>query len=1017
MDELWDRMRLPPQSMELTGRSIGHYRVEEEISRGGMGVVYRATDTRLNRDVALKVLPHEVTHDDDVRRRFLKEAQAASALEHPHIAVIHGADEVDGVAYIAMELIRGEKLSELLTRQKLPAARSLELAAEIAAGLARAHEKGIVHRDLKPANVMVTDEGHAKIIDFGIAKLIEVSSTTGAQTQTGQDTGVGVVLGTMTYMSPEQARGEFVDHRSDIFSFGILLHEMLAGQPPFRGKTGIETASAILHETAPRLPSLGPAVITEAGADIQRIVDKCLAKDPGDRYQGMKDAVVDIRAARRRLDTGPQSAAVPATVAARRIPTWGWLAAAVAVITVAGVVLFTLNREATNISTTAGSGKPSVAVLYFDNTTGDKELDWMRTGITEMVVTDLSQSQGIEVVGTDRLYGILAELKREDDRVMTAEVISQIAERTGVTNVVVGSYARSGDAIRINVRLQEAGTGRIISSERVDGTNKSALFSMIDELSRRIRTKFEGLQADTALLTRPGSPPATAGDRGVQEISTSSVEAYRLYAEGNELHLRNREAAAMVLFEKAAALDPSFAMAHLKKAVTEHNLGNFARRDQSTAQALRFADRLTPAHRAYIEAFDSVNRPGGQTKAIEAYERCLAADPGYEACRNNLAQAYSILEMVPEAVAHLEALAKSGTTMSVAYTNLPNMYRALGQPEKAVTFIDDYARRNPENPSAFNTLGASLVGVGRFDDARRALDRARLLDPGNPNYEDTAAVGALLRGDWNEAARLSDGLANSKTETARWLGALDHAALNGFLGKSAEALIWADRASTAYAVRGQRTGQGHQLAGGIFLARGQAAQAVASMTRAVAEAKGTNGERATRQNLAWALAAAGRRKEADAEVSVLVSTSDPAAVVRDGRTVNIARGLVALASGDAAGAVKPLQDAAAALSPRGGPVGAGSAHLPTWSALGQAFLESGRPAEALPWFEKVATSGYERVRQPIPFVRSFYFLGQIYEKQGDKLKSQEAYRRFVSYWRDGDLDRDRVAEAQRKISS
>lgn len=442
--------------MELTGRTLGHYRVEEEISRGGMGVVYRATDTRLNRDVALKVLPQQVTTDDDVRRRFLKEAQAASALEHPHIAVIHGADEVDGIAYIAMELIRGEKLSDLLTRQRLPASRSLELAAEIAAGLSRAHEKGIVHRDLKLANVMVTDEGHAKIIDFGIAKLIEVSSTAGAQTKTSRDTGVGVVLGTMTYMSPEQARAETVDHHSDIFSFGILLHEMLAGQPPFRGKTGIETASAILHETAPRLPSLGPTVIAEAGADIQRIVDKCLAKDPADRYQGMKDAIVDLRAARRRLDTGPQLAA-RATVsvsAPQRVPLWGWLAGAVAVAAIAGLVLFTRNRGTeSNAAPSGGSGKPSVAVLYFDNTTGDKELDWMRTGITEMVVTDLSQSQGIEVVGTDRLYGILAELKRQDDRMLSPEVIAEVAARTGVTNVVVGSYVRSGDAIRINVRL------------------------------------------------------------------------------------------------------------------------------------------------------------------------------------------------------------------------------------------------------------------------------------------------------------------------------------------------------------------------------------------------------------------------------------------------------------------------------------------------------------------------------------------------------------------------------------
>jgi serine/threonine-protein kinase len=865
---------------------------------------------------------------------------------------------------------------------------------------------------------MVTDEGHAKIIDFGIAKLIEVSATAGAHTQTSHDTGVGVVLGTMTYMSPEQARGETVDHRSDIFSFGILLHEMLAGQPPFRGKTGIETASAILHEPAPRLPSLGPVVIAEAGADIQRIVDKCLAKDPADRYQGMKDAVVDIRAARRRLDTGPQSAAVPAASPRRQLPTWGWLAAGIGVVAAAGLVLFIGSREAPSNSAAAGaSGKPSVAVLYFDNTTGDKELEWMRTGITEMVVTDLSQSQGIEVVGTDRLYGILSELKREDDRVMSPEVISQVAARTGVTNVIVGSYARSGDAIRINVRLQEAGTGRIISSERVDGNSKSALFSMIDDLSRRIRMKFEGLQADAALLARPGSAPQNLGDRGVQEVSTSSIEAYRLYAEGNELHRRNREAAALALFERAAALDPSFAMAHIKKAVTEHNLGNFARRDESTAQALKFADRLTPVDRAYVEGFHQVNRPGGQTKAIEAYQRCLAADPGHEACRNNLATAYSILEQLPEAVAQYEALVKSGTTISVAYTNLPGMYRALGQPEKAVAFIEDYAKRNPENPSAYGVLGASLVGVGRFDDAARALDRARLLEPSNPAYDDTAAVASLLRGDWSEAARIADGLANSKTETGRWLGALDHAALNGFLGRSADALAWADRAAAAYKVRGQRTGQAHLVAGGFLVARGQNVLAVAAMSTALEETKGTNAERAALQNQAWALAAAGRRREADAAVSVLLSKSDPAAVVRDGRAVNIARGLVALASGDAAGALKPLQDAAAALSPRSAGVGTPTAHIQVWSAIGQSLLETGRTAEALPWFEKVATSGYERVRQPIVFVRSFYFLGRIYEQQGDKVKSQEAYRRFVGYWKDGDIDRDRIAEAQRKIGS
>ena len=535
--------------MDLTGRVLGHYRIAEEISRGGMGVVYRATDTRLNRDVALKVLPDDLTNDPDRRRRFVQEAQAASAIEHPHVAVIYDADEADGHTFIAMELIRGDKLSDLLARQRFPVARALELGAEVAAGLAKAHEKQIVHRDLKPANVMVTDEGHAKIIDFGIAKLIETATDPSAHTVASPNTDVGVVLGTMTYMSPEQARGDRVDHRSDIFSFGILLHEMLTGQPPFQGKSGIETASAILNSPAPRLTGLGPSVVPEASADIQRIVDKCLAKDPNDRYQGMKDVGVDVRAARRRLESTSQ--AVPA-IAAAPTPRWMWAAHR---RSISGrdrrrVPRFRAPRSRPRRDTSAvsGSTKPSVAVLYFDNTTGDKELEWMRTGITEMVVTDLSQSQDIEVVGTDRLYDIMAQLKRADDKVLSPDVIREVAQRTGVDSVIVGSYVKSGDAIRINLRLQEAKTGRIVTSERVEGPNASSLFAMIDDLSRRIRTRFESLRAGVesapALLVSVRATPTDGLDRGLGDVTTSSIDAYRNYAEGVNLHERYREAEA-----------------------------------------------------------------------------------------------------------------------------------------------------------------------------------------------------------------------------------------------------------------------------------------------------------------------------------------------------------------------------------------------------------------------------------------------------------------------------------------
>jgi serine/threonine protein kinase len=311
----------------MIGRTLSHYRILTEIGRGGMGIVYRAVDVKLNREVALKVLPPELVADPERKRRFVQEAQAAPALEHPHIAVVHEIDEVDGVTFIVMELIRGEKLRDLLAIEPLPHTRTLEIALDVAEGLAHAHDKRIVHRDLKPANIMITEDGHVKIIDFGLAKLIEPLAGEGSDIETTPRPGPsglhglgvtdpGIVMGTVSYMSPEQARGSNVDHRSDVFSFGVVLYEMLAGQAPFRSASAMDTLSAILREPTPRLPDLGPDVTNET--DLQRLVDKCLAKEPSERYQWMKDLIVDLRSVRRQLESLSPVAA-PSRDISRRI--------------------------------------------------------------------------------------------------------------------------------------------------------------------------------------------------------------------------------------------------------------------------------------------------------------------------------------------------------------------------------------------------------------------------------------------------------------------------------------------------------------------------------------------------------------------------------------------------------------------------------------------------------------------------------------------------------------------------
>jgi formylglycine-generating enzyme required for sulfatase activity/dienelactone hydrolase/predicted Ser/Thr protein kinase len=293
----------------LVGRSISHYEILSELGRGGMGIVYRARDLRLHREIALKVLPPDMVSDTSRRKRFLVEARAAAALSHPNIGVVHDIDEVEGSTFIAMELIDGASLSVILDQGPLRPGRALSLASQLAEGLARAHEKGIIHRDLKPANVMVTKDDIAKIIDFGLAKLAERSdsSESGQDTDTASLTGAGALLGTPAYMSPEQARGQDVDHRGDIFSFGVILYQMLTGQRPFVAPTKLDTLRAIVDTPPP--PLVVPS--GEDTSDVQYIVDKCLAKEPADRYQGTRDLVVDLRAATRRLHGSAHSSEAP----------------------------------------------------------------------------------------------------------------------------------------------------------------------------------------------------------------------------------------------------------------------------------------------------------------------------------------------------------------------------------------------------------------------------------------------------------------------------------------------------------------------------------------------------------------------------------------------------------------------------------------------------------------------------------------------------------------------------------
>jgi tetratricopeptide (TPR) repeat protein/predicted Ser/Thr protein kinase len=1007
----------------LIGRTLSHYQVLEEIGRGAMGVVYRARDIHLNRDVALKVLPPELVADPERRQRFVLEARAASALEHPHIAVIHEIGEADGISFIAMEHVRGEKLSDVLARGPLLPSRALDLAAEIAEGLARAHEKGILHRDLKPANVMLTEEGHAKIIDFGLAKLVEPDTNIAAGETMRAETDAGVTLGTMAYMSPEQARAGKVDHRSDIFSFGLVLYEMLTGQRAYSSQSGLDTLHAILHDPAPRLPPLG-SVGGDAVRDVQRIIDKCLAKDPGSRFQGMRDLVVDLRAARFQLETsGASPIAVPASVVASTPVTaargraWIYAAAAVLVLGagLGGVALWRPRQTATPVA--GSSGKPSVAVLYFENNTGNAQLDWMRTGLTDMLVTDLSQSPDVEVLGSDRLVQILGDMKHLDDRQISFETVQELARRAGVKSVILGSYVKAGETIRINVKLQEAGTGRIVSSERVEAANESNLFTTVDDLTRRIKNRFLPGNADptkpllSARISTETTTPLSM-DRDLKDVSTSSIEAYRYYVEGIDLHNRARELEAVPLLEKAIKTDPMFAMALTKLAVVESNLSHPLKREEYSKRALEHLDRLTARERYYIEGYYYSNKGDQLGRAIDAYKKAIDLYPDHAAARHNLALLYANLGRETEAIPLYEELRRRGMAFPITYTNLASLYRGKGEFEKALSVLQEYGRANPDVQRGHFGLGELFSAWGRWDEALAEYDKATALEPANPQPMANKRPIYIATERWPDLEAVNAKLLQLADSRWKYAALMSQGTEQLYKGRRTHALRLYEAAIAAVGPRGSTQSAGTRLdIAGLLMDSGQPAAALVSAQRAFDDAGGVGQVTFAALSLVVQLhARLGHKSEAARLDEDLTRRRNliPSDLVKQISQHRQAAAL-ALDRHETAVAIQELKQVEATVL-AGQPTA-----LPSFE-LASAYLDSGNDAEAAARFERIVNGGTQRANSPIDFVRSLYFLGQISERKGDGARARDYYARFVKYWGEGEMDREKVAEAKKRLS-
>ncbi len=970
------------------------------ISQLMLGEVYLAEDRKLGRRLALKVLPADMAGRPERLERFRREARAVAALNHPNIVTLYSIEETEGIHLLTMELVTGTTLTEKIPAHGMPLDQLLDLAIPVADALAAAHERRIAHRDLKPDNVMVDDEGRVKMLDFGLAKLIAKPVANDSATLTATLTQAGGIVGTVPYMSPEQVLGRSADTRSDIFSFGVMLYQMVTGRRPFQGEASAELISAILRDA--------PTPIDELRAGLPRrlvrIVQRCLEKAPEHRYQSALDLRQELAELKREVITGEVTQDSAVRAASRRPPAkWRWPAAVVAAGLLALAAVYNqLRPREESLDPTRAAGTVAVeetrsptplAVLYFENLTGDPDLDWLRNGITTMLVTDLSQSPDLAVLNTGRLHKILKDLDALEETVLSSDLVRGLGEHADIETVVRGSYARVGEVLRISIAIEDAASGEILKSHSIEERGEESLFAMVDQLSAAIRDNFE--------VGRPAESPST-----VRIATTSSLAAWRLYAEGMDLAHRSDSLAAITALEQAVAIDPSFALALDDLGRIHGNIGHLGRAREYKRRAFEQKDRLPLPDRYRVEASYYATRWATNGRAIETYREGLRLYPDQRAWRNNLARRYAYLERYQEAIAEFEVLIARGTTHAAAYSDIANAYAALGRFEIGHRVLLERARLDADNWLLHFALGWHLIEWHKLEAADQHLADAAGLHPGHWIHYGRWRL-QVLREDWQQADLEARTMATFDDSFARWRGSVSLARNLLFRGRSKEALAMLEEALGAYRGADAAIALTRCWKAELLLELGMPDEALEQARLAQEEGREEWPELMGMFVAALAEQELDRPLAADAILETLRERwlRRPNRVQE--RQLDHRAGRLALARGDTEAVVEALRRAASLLPPRGVEFHwhVYPDHLPVWFALGQAELAAGLEAAARRSFELATASGSEHIEQPIPFVRSFYLLSQIHRRRGETSEADRLLDRFHEYWNDGDLNR------------